>query len=274
MAKYLYRVMRDRSTTDKRLVLRALSHTVLGEDAESKELALNALRLCTDEIGRVPSRRAYDGWRAAQRVPTDQPSARFIRTRFRGTWRNALAAAGLDGAPDVTVRRLTAHGTAFSRAELVAGLRLCATDLGRHDFSQATYVDWSRRKLFSKDSKVERLCTAPLTFQRVFGSWVNAKAAAFEDQAATRPVALTRPELYAFLRQAAAATHPAPLTVARYEEWRKKQLASNPHARVPHGQTIVKQLGGWILGLVAAGMIDLAEAARRTKRPGRYGKRD
>jgi hypothetical protein len=132
-------------------------------DADAHGQMLADLRRCREEIGRRPSRDAYDAW-----SPGRGYSSTTIRHRF-GNWRAAVAAAFAEPDPAPVIPRASCR---TNRDRAVADLRRCREELGRVPKSRE-YIAWKTGKGVSMTA-----------LQHQFGTWRQALAAAFGAEAA------------------------------------------------------------------------------------------
>jgi hypothetical protein len=126
----LWRLLRDRTEVDRRFVYNALVAAEVPTAGDTRvALAVHALETCSGELGRAPSRRAYDTWRATTPQPDDYLSSSGIRNVFGGSWPKALEAVGFGPAPDVLARRLLYLQRGFAAEECVAAIQDCVAEL-------------------------------------------------------------------------------------------------------------------------------------------------
>lgn len=179
LAAAVWRVLRDRSEADRRLVFDACQRHLenAGTTAQQAQ-ALAALRRFVALRGHAPSRRDWDAFRAAQLNPRAWPSAHFIRQALGG-WTGARAALG-EPVPDILARRLTAQGTAFEQSELLAAVKWWAGSAPR-PLRQKEFHAWCSEQLsrvvLDEDTR-PRLPLSPETIRRHFGGWRAFMAAA------------------------------------------------------------------------------------------------
>lgn len=275
----LWSMLRGRSRADRMLVFRALAGgtTVLG-DARA-QLAVNALWLCSADVGGPPSWRQYEAWRTSQDAAREWPTVSQLRSIF-GTWAQALTACGYDPAPDVLAQQLAGLGGPFDAAELINNLQLCAQALHRDDFSFNIYKKWAAEEL-RKPEELRcrwRLCFSQNTFVKHFGSWPKARLAAGlganpQGQAlmrATRGVAgdYEGDRLLALLQRAAAETGlDGRLTPGKYDVWAREasaaSLAGGHHVGIARSVASSKRYDGWAQALRAAELLTDDELRRR-----------
>jgi hypothetical protein len=169
-------------------------------------------------------------------------SSRSVRRRF-GSWRGALERAGLpdrySGAP-VTLKMRTSPAKAADDEELLADLKRVAELTGR----SVTQVDVAREGRF-----------APATYQRRFGSWSKALAAAGLNVAASGR-RFTDEDLFENLL--AVWTH--------YGRAPKSEEMSRPPSRAT-SYTYVARYGTWNRALAAFVASANAEASESDVRP-------
>lgn len=259
LAVAIFRVLRDRSDADRELVLRALERGSAQAGSEREGICEAGLRACFKELGRPPSRRAYDAWRDGLFVPAEQPSSSLIRTTF-GSWPKALDAIDASPAADVLTRRLTARGGQFSRQELIAGLRACAAALEKDDFTQADLLQWAREQR-QLDPRI-RIPTSANTFIRVFGSWRKAKQAAGlqgEEQQLVPDIDFPRA-----IQVVANWLGERPTRNSYDHCVRERNRRDGVY--LPVSATIVAHYGAWADALLAAGLINETQAAERRRR--------
>jgi hypothetical protein len=255
LALALFAVLRDRSEANRRFVLRHLRARLGGHMPWCEEAAVNALNVCANDLGRTPSRRDYDAWRAAEAPPNQWLSATKIRDTF-GSWPKALDAATLEPTPDVRVRRLAAKGGAYSAEHLLYGLRQCAEAVGT-PFTQQQYVEWAREQ--RNHPPFARYSADAWKFIQVFGSWRNALEAA--------GVCWSTPAPDAALPLVFEATRSC-----RYLSARAWNEFAREHERrggdpLPRSQWLSKEWGAsWPMVLYIAGAISHEEATRRERR--------
>ena len=177
MARVLFDVLRDRSEADRRFVYRALAAR-LGSgptNPERVQNALNALRVAMDDLGKPPSRRSYDEWRAGQPDPKSWPSSTAIRNSFGNSWAKAMDALGVSPAPDVLARRLLdRHG--YSREEVIQAIQSCIRDTAPRHLPWDDYRAWAGEEL--KQGTKRRLPLSAAVIRKHFGSWGEALKAA------------------------------------------------------------------------------------------------
>jgi hypothetical protein len=276
------------------LVFNALQRRLdAGPKTEKQELALYALRHWIELHGSAqgPSRRQYDAFREAQRVPGSWPSSTLIRKAF-GSWEAARATAEGRPLPDATVRRLTATGTRFSADEVKQGLVAWADGVADDQpLLQDDFLLWCRKQLAARETPFERLPLTDNTIRAALGGWPEALAAIGQLQRRNRgpaaqgkqstsneigqhlqtaPISRTvysPAELAAWLRWAAARRGGDPersLSAKQYEEIRAAAEGAAVDGgrvlRMPSSTTLVHRFSGWQKAQVAAGLVDGAES--------------
>jgi len=187
LAQFCWNTLRDRSDADQRLVFAALQRRFrIPDTSERQDQAFEALYRCRDELGldRCPSRQAYDRFRSSQTDPKAWPSATLIRNALGdGSWQRARAIADGEPLPDVTSRRLTSNGQAFSRGELVPLLQRWAAEV-EGPLLEMDFVKWCRRladgrsgangKPTASGGPTKRIPRSKGPIQKVFGGWGQA----------------------------------------------------------------------------------------------------
>ena len=194
LAIRLYRLLEERPPADLQHVLDAVRATAclarfsgsaqLGPGPEADDVkagganvafARRSLLAARDALGRIPSRPAYDAWRAGQPAPEDYASATTIRRRLgEGDWSKAMFEVGAVG-PDVTARRLLANGARFSKNECRTGLTLffAAAPDSKRGFSD--YGRWARA--YSRRADAWRIPLHPQTItSRLRAPWSELRA--------------------------------------------------------------------------------------------------
>ena len=125
-----WRVARGMSETDRRFLYLALGRRTRSTDSFLGELMLSAIARCRDDLGQYPSYRGYSAWREAQSFPDEWPTAAAIKWAYR-RWGRAVDCAGAEPTADITVYRLRGRSAAFSAAEILAGVDVCAKEWRR-----------------------------------------------------------------------------------------------------------------------------------------------
>lgn len=282
LALAMWQQLRSRSAADRRVVFLALAgrlasgvHAGTTARGERAELALRSLHLCAHATGRVPSRRSYDAWHAAQPDRREWASATAIRNSF-GSWTRALAACGFEPSPDVRGRSLAAFGQPFSERELVAALRAWDAETAAEDRSFAAYRRFVKRVRGDWAVDGRRLPGGLSAFHRVFGSWGAALTAAgvsVPGDARRRGVRYrgsrseyTHERICDWLRAAAQALGVRRVGMEAYDAWAKDRcleaLGAGSVVSIARSNTICVRFGSWGAALVAAGLISADEAGR------------
>jgi len=190
LAKHLWYQLDGRSEADRRFVLNALQRRLTPKtQLPNQAIAIAALekfdsaRLAAATAGERPgwacgtySKRNYNAFRSAQPDPGCLPSSTLIANAFRGRWGDALAAAGLDVAPDVLARRGINQGHKYSAEEVRSVLRAWIAEVDRDDpagpLVQAEFAAWSRRNASGPGSGGLRYPTLPTVF-KYLGKWAE-----------------------------------------------------------------------------------------------------
>jgi Homing endonuclease associated repeat len=133
-----------------------------------------ALRRAAEVLGHSPSVEEYRSLRSEHK-DAGFPSDGTIRRILGGSWNDALASAHLQTVEggDMVIASL---GVAFTRDELIAGLRECAQELGMAP-SVPQYLGWARRPEVRRRANGRR-ARAIEAYNRVFGSWTKGLVAA------------------------------------------------------------------------------------------------
>jgi len=250
------------------------------------------------EIGRAPSRRDYDLWRAGQAHPDQWLSASGIRKAFGNSWARAIDALNVEPRPDILARRLLNFNRPYKREELLEGLRACAAAVGVEYLAFSVYRAWAIEELKRPDRACKRLALSRYAFKKHFGSWIEALVAAGlpELTRASNDDKLPMPRGPAYdndhLRRALLGANrfhleceaqagrgddrhpPRQLTRRVFEQWRQGEAeAAQAQGRViylPSAASIILRLGSWTEALHWAGLIDderLRAAHRQKARP-------
>jgi hypothetical protein len=220
------------------------------------EEAINALKECAEDLGCLPTLSMYEGWAHRLDVrqrPGRRPLSQAAFERLFGGFSAALRAANL--ADDNSVHIATdgairSKKRRFTEDELLAGLVEVAERLG-HLPSTVEYMH-ERQTIITDSQKEGALRTIPghQVIQRRFVSWEDALQQTLRRISnPTFPGYVGRVErrrmseafLLENLRQALDAVD-GPLTLDRYEAWRKQQMR-NDSARVPSGNTYYHRFG-------------------------------
>lgn len=273
MALAIWKQLKVRPRADRNIVYLALAGRLLIDVSQAKsakgarmELYRRALRLCTEETGRVPSRRAYEAWRAALERPDEWPSPTAIRNAF-GSWPKALQAAGLDAAPDPRGAALAVYRVHYDADALIAALR-CWRE--REPDAPLTSAAYHRFVLASRAAGSESDVALPSTpdpFEATFGSWRRALIAAGLAEPRARPERWRGPARFytdehitACLQRAAVELDVDRLTSAAFHAWAdatcRAAAAVGEQLHIPSTKFISDRFGSWRDALVAAGLAD------------------
>jgi hypothetical protein len=284
LAWELFRLLRDRSADDRLYVYRALTARLSAGPTSAPErvtLAVNALATCMETIGKAPSRRSYDQWRASQERPSEWPSATSIRNLFGSSWAKALDALGVKPAPDVLARRLLNIGRGYTEDDCLAAIGSCVEALmPKEQLTFGTYHEWAQRELADASRPKQRLPLSSTVFCKHWGSWVGALTkAGFPEllpktgghkQGTPRGTAdkYSDENVLDFLRQAAQETKQGKmtkkLTMTGYDRWREAKIEAGRECGevifVPSVQVPLHRYGSWPRALHAAGLATEDEA--------------
>lgn len=118
LARQTWIQIRDLPEPDRAFIRDALATRFAEARPERVLVALDALRRCQLELGRVPSAGRYEDFRK-QRPDLDLRSAKFISNSFGGSWRNAIAAFLGEPLPNVLRKRLTSGVSLYSDEDLI-----------------------------------------------------------------------------------------------------------------------------------------------------------
>jgi hypothetical protein len=178
LARQGWRLLRNRSEVDRRLVFDALQRRLeVGPTTTKQEQALYALGRWMELNGesKAPSRRQYDQFRDGQVNKQDWPSATLIRNAYGKSWEAATAAAEGRPQPDVPSRRLLARGKRFDPDEVKRALQdWAATVPDDQPLRQADFLAWSRRLMNNPGPGDERAPTSDQTIRITLGGWPEA----------------------------------------------------------------------------------------------------
>jgi hypothetical protein len=189
LARELWKLLRNRSEADRRLVYEALQKRLgIGEMTAKREQAAEALRRFASAQREArneadppswalgePSHRRYDQFRSESEDRAEWPSAQFIRNAFSGSFGAGLEAIGERPATDVLSRRLTARGEQYTREEVLDVLRTWIEHVDREQgpnaaLIQRDYLQWRDDLLLSSTTGPARCPTLPVIHDRI-GSW-------------------------------------------------------------------------------------------------------
>jgi hypothetical protein len=290
----LLSVLRRESRSDRLLVWRALAPFIEGDLDEKGRLALDAARLCLDDLcadgARSPnkplSEREYQRW--LEEDPQRQvswPSVSSVRKWLGGNWSSVQRALGQAPSANATARRMAAMGGAFGREELRTQLRRCLAALSEDPTKPLDYVTQAQHRRWALaemkkpigERAMPRLCLQPHVFRKAFGSWSQAIHAA-GGSGAPGSRALVRGEHDAYTTDACIAA----LRLIgpdcgggrmRWQDYRKRvahlarrAMEEGRQVVFPGPQVVVDRLDSWPQALLAAGLIDELECRRRMAR--------
>jgi hypothetical protein len=192
LARELWKLLRNRSEADRRLVYEALQRRLgIGEMTAKREQAAEALRrfVSAQREARTqadppswalgePSRRRYEKFRSESPDRAEWPSVQFIRNAFSGSFSAGLEAIGEQPAVDVLSRRLTACGKHYTREEVLDVLRAWIEHVDREQgpnaaLMQPDYLRWRDDLLRSSAARAARYPTLPVIYNLI-GSWPEA----------------------------------------------------------------------------------------------------
>ena len=191
LARELWKLLRNRSEADRRLVYEALQRRLgVGEMTAKREQAAEALRrfVSAQREARAetdppswalgePSCRRYDQFRSEFEDRAEWPSVQFIRNAFSGSFGAGLEAIGERPVTDVLSRRLTACGKRYTREEVLDVLRAWVEHVDREQGSNAAliqrdYLRWRDDVLRSSTNGPARCPTLPVIHDLV-GQWAE-----------------------------------------------------------------------------------------------------
>jgi hypothetical protein len=194
LALELWKLLRNRSEADRRLVYEALQRRLgVGEMTAKREQAAEALRRFASAQREArceaappswalaePSRRRYDQFRSESEDRAEWPSVQFIRNAFSGSFSAGLEAIGEQPAVDVLSRRLTACGKHYTREEVLDVLRAWIEHVDLEQgpnaaLMQPDYLRWRDDLLRSSADGAARYPTLPVIYNLI-GSWPEALA--------------------------------------------------------------------------------------------------
>lgn len=296
LALRLMTLLRADSRADRLLVWRALAPFIDEQLDEKGRLALDAARLCLDDVCaggvRDPSKplseREYKAWLDADpQRKASWPSVSSVRKWLGGSWSSVQEALGQAPSATTTARRMSAMGKAFGREELRSQLEHCRAALSDDpdrplDYvSQAEHRRWALAEMEKpiEERVMPRLCLQPHSFRKVFGSWPQAIHASGGARTSVQSsFALVRAKSGAYTANACLAA----LRLIgpdccdgqmRWGDYRKRaaylrRVAMDEGRQVvlPGPQTIVNHFGSWPQALLAAGLIGELECRRRLAR--------
>jgi hypothetical protein len=299
LALEFWKLLRNRSETDRRLVYEALQRRLgIGEMTAKREQAAEALR--------------YDQFRSESPDRAEWPSVQFIRNAFSGSFSAGLEAIGEQPAVDVLSRRLTACGKHYTREEVLDVLRAWIEHVDREQgpnaaLMQPDYLRWRDDLLRSSANGAARYPTLPVIYN-LLGSWPEAlstlghqhrstpgyrpekpresePAAGFDFNSAPAPMLRAdgrsrnrshssqsrKEDLIAWLRWVAEQLRPEEAEALTYSQYNRLcasvarvSLAQGNLARPPAAAQFVKcpEIGSWPRAKYLAGLIDEDVLAR------------
>ena len=274
LAVAIFRQLQDRSDVDVREVLLATVSAQAGASSARAASALSALGACLADRGSL-TRPVYRCWRDDQARPEQWPSAGEIEGTF-GRWSAATRAAlngGVSGA--VTASRLAACGSEYTPEEMLACVSEWAASVRSGPLVLDAYLDWARGQMSRRSGRRSRYWRGKQLVGKRFGSWeALLDAVELGDRVAAAQPRLSetvqRRELALFWLRASwnAKARGGWLTQAAHHKFvveRKRQLAADGEGDVwlPWGVDVHEMFGSWPAGLLAAGLVDEDEAARR-----------
>lgn len=236
---------------------------------ERVAVARMSLKAASAALGRFPSRREYDRWRAAQPNPKEYAASTFIRRCFRDSWTEAIGQLGAPTA-DVAARRLLRCGLAFTEAERSRALRLFLEAVPAGERTQDAYQAWALEYIRQPGAYDVPTKTQTLT-RRAGRSWRELLADAGESEERFRAVRasngvlrcrfVTREEMLDRIRQAARELAVPMPTTTEFNRWVTHTLDSAGRPISPKADTIIKRFGYWSTALFEAGLIDEQQLA-------------
>ena len=181
LARELWKLLRNRSEADRRLVYEALQRRLgIGEMTAKREQAAEALRRFVSAQREArseadppswalgePSCRRYDQFRSEFEDRAEWPSVQFIRNAFSGSFGAGLEAIGERPVTDVLSRRLTACGKRYTREEVLGVLQAWVEHVDREQgpnaaLIQRDYLRWRDDVLRSSATGAARCPTLPV----------------------------------------------------------------------------------------------------------------
>ena len=237
LAYSVMRLLTHRDEADLRFVFAALAQRVRPENDGRRESALVALERCATDLGvPEPTSRGYADWRESSDAHRGAPSVQQIRTAFDGSWTRAVHAMPQVPGTDPLVRRLTARGSKFTKAECVEALRRWHAETGSN--ITGAYTAWARAVRQADPHARVPVCCDPIRDR--FGSWVAALDEAGIEFAQGGPRRgrpqrvrnITRDEVLAAVRMAYEALG-EPFTMPRYDEWVRRKASEHADSPAP-----------------------------------------
>jgi hypothetical protein len=224
VALNLFDQLRDMTVCDRRFVFVELDGRLLGASSERIVLARFAVHLFEQETTDALSRRDYQRWRMGRSDAHVLPSARQIENTWNGSWATAMDRLGFRAGAVHEVRSLAGQGVDPNPTDLLQHLRACASELSRTP-SLCEFELWRSSQLRGRSVVV---VFGVQVYQRRFGGWRNAIAAAGLPQRARKPptpvLEWTREDAIGCLRDAAAGRSTERLRMAQSNAWRGERL--------------------------------------------------
>jgi Homing endonuclease associated repeat len=154
-----------------------------------------AIKAVERELGHPPReadyREAYE--RRRRRISADDapmesvlPSVSAQKKRFGPTWRDVLAAAGLQTPPIKRTARPGTSRTEWHREQVDEILKQAWVEIGE-PFSSNAYIRWRRDKItFAADANESLRLPSVATIARIFGFWTAAVTACLPERRTTQ----------------------------------------------------------------------------------------
>lgn len=150
LAIKLYRLLEDKPEGDLLHVLNAIKarqrsaapESIAAPMSERERFVRASLQAALQALGRTPSRRAYEKWRAQQPQPSEFASEGLIK-KVLGGWTAATESLGAPVA-DHSARRLMSKGRAFSVIECREAIRLYTESTPPDQLGVRHYARWAR----------------------------------------------------------------------------------------------------------------------------------
>lgn len=195
LAYSVMRLLTHRDEADLRFVFAALAQRVRPENDGRRESAVVALERCATDLGvpEPPTSRGYADWRGSSDAHRGAPSVKQIRTAFDGSWTRAVEAMPRVPGSDPLVRRLTARGAKFTKAECVDALKRWHMETGSN--TTGAYTVWARG-LRQADPHARHLRPDPRPVRLMGRRAPRGRHRADPRRASARPAA-TRPQHHA-----------------------------------------------------------------------------
>ncbi len=275
LAYLIFRSLEGCSTSDKQLVLNALT-SAPAVDPSRAVLIREAIARFENECGGRLSKRRYETWRV-NTADKSLPSATFIANTYGRTWSKAMDALGKQPAMNHAAFRLRAQGSSPSSEQVLKDLVECAAELGTQSLRFGDYSNWARAKQpHAPLGKVYLLSST--SFSNRFKSFRRALFLA-----GLRPVANGRSAGAAFYSEDSSIRHlqlaseevspSGALTMYQYDQWRRGKYARAAHdgewLAIPSFHTIRYRFGSWPAALAAAELIPAEVAANYSRGGGK-----